>query len=159
MNPACDTATLWIFASCFGLSILSALLPWFNGELIVLSFAALLGSPLDLAILAVLAAAGQMLGKCALYWVGTRAATLDVARTARVDRWRGRLCGRPLRALALVFVSSAAGIPPLYVTTIAAGTLGMAFPRFLGAAACGRVLRFAGVVFCPRFVVGLLHGA
>ncbi len=159
MILAHGAATLWIFAACFGMSIASALFPWFNGEVIVLSFAALLRSPLDLAILASLAAGGQMIGKCALFWVGTRSAALEVARTARVERWRKRLCGRERHALALVFVSSAAGIPPLYVTTIAAGMLGMAFPRVFGAAACGRVLRFAAVVFCPRLVIGLLRGA
>jgi membrane protein YqaA with SNARE-associated domain len=159
MNAADGLPSVWMFTSCFGMSVASALLPWLNGELIVLSFAAFLHSPFHLAMLALLAAAGQMIGKCVLYWVGARTARLDGAHSARLQRWRQQLCGRHARALALVFVSSAVGVPPLYLTTIAAGNLGMAFPRFLGAAACGRVLRFAAVVFCPRLVIGLLRGA
>jgi membrane protein YqaA with SNARE-associated domain len=155
MNAWHHPETLWILTSCFGLSIVSAILPWFNGELIALSFAALLRSPLDLAALALVAAAGQMVGKCALYWVGLRTGRLKVARTGRLERWRERLRGRRLRALALVFASSALGIPPLYLTTIAAGAVGMAFPRFLAAAACGRIVRFGALVFCPRLVIGL----
>jgi len=148
-------APAWQFASCFGLSIVSALLPWFNGEVIVVSFAALMRAPADLALLAVFAAAGQMLGKCLLYWVGFRAGRLHVDRNGRLERWRERLRGRRLQALGLVFVSSTIGIPPLYLTTLAAGTVGMRFSGFLGAAACGRVIRFAAVAFSPGLVLGL----
>ena len=153
MNAWHDPAASWVFASCFGLSIASALVPWFNGELIVLSLSVTLRSPLDLATLALVAAAGQMAGKCVLYWLGFQTGRLKVAQNGRMERWRDRLRGTPVRAVALVFVSSAVGIPPLYLTTIAAGTVGMAFPRFLGAAACGRVVRFGVLVFCPWLVV------
>ncbi len=156
MNALHAAATPWIFASCFGLSIVSALVPWFNGEIIVLSLAVLLRSPLDLAVLALVAAAGQTAGKCVLYWLGFQTGRLKVARSRRLERWRERLRGQRLRALGLVFVSSALGVPPLYLTTIAAGTVGMAFPRFISAAACGRVVRFAAVVFCPQIVMGVV---
>lgn len=146
----------WIYVSCFGLSIVSALLPWFNGEVIVLSLAAMRRSPLDLVALALLAASGQVAGKCLLYWLATQTGRLRAAHTGRVERWRERLQGRRLRAIALVFLSSTLGIPPLYVTTIAAGAVGMAFPRFIGAAACGRVVRFCALVFCPRLLLGLI---
>lgn len=156
MNAHYEAAAAWIFTSGFGLSIVSALLPWFNGEVIVLSLAALLRSPFDLALLALVAAGGQMVGKCILYWAGTQAGKLKAAHSERVERWRARLRGQRLRALGLVFLSSTVGIPPLYLTTIAAGTVGMAFPRFLGAAAGGRLVRFGALVFCPRLVMSLL---
>lgn len=156
MNAHYEAAAAWIFTSGFGLSIVSALLPWFNGEVIVLSLAALLRSPFDLALLALVAAGGQMVGKCILYWAGTQASKLKAAHSERVERWRARLRGQRLRALGLVFLSSTVGIPPLYLTTIAAGTVGMAFPRFLGAAAGGRLVRFGALVFCPRLVMSLL---
>jgi membrane protein YqaA with SNARE-associated domain len=156
MNAQDFPATAWIFTSCFGLSIVSAVLPWFNGEVIVLALAAMLRSRFDLAVLAIVAAAGQMVGKCGLYWAGFQAGKLDVARNGRLERWRVRLRSQHVRAFALVFLSSTIGIPPLYLTTIAAGTVGMAFPRFLGAAACGRLVRFGTLVFCPRLIMGLL---
>lgn len=158
MTTPCDTAAAWIFTWAFGLSIVSALLPWFNGEVIVLSLAALLRSPFDLGVLVLAAAAGQMVGKCILYLAGFHAGTLRVAQSGRIERWRARLRGQPLRAFALVFLSSAVGIPPLYLISIAAGTVGMAFPRFFSAAAGGRVVRFGALVFCPRLVIRLFGG-
>ena len=156
MNAQLATTTAWILSSGFGLSIVSAILPWFNAEVILLSLAALLRSPFDLVVLALVVSAGQMVGKCVVYWAGFQAGKLKVAQSGRVERWRARLGGRQLRAVGLVFLSSAVGIPPLYLTTLAAGTVGMAFPRFLGAAAGGRVIRFGALVFCPRLVMGLL---
>ncbi len=156
MNGWDDPAVGAVLASCFALSILSALAPWFNGELILLGHAVVLRSPLELAALALAAAAGQMAGKCVLYWLGAQARARAGERSPRFDRWCARLTGRHARAAVLVFVSSTVGIPPLYLTTIAAGTVGMAFPRFLGAAACGRVIRFGALVFCPQLVMRLV---
>ena len=152
MSPAADAVSAWLFVSCFGLSVVSALLSWFNGEAIALSFALPMRSPADLALLALLAAAGQTLGKCLLYWLGFNAGRLHVDRNGRLQHWRERMQGGCARAMALVFLSSAIGIPPLYLTTLAAGTIGMRFSRFIGAAACGRVLRFGAVVFVPSLL-------
>ncbi len=155
MNVHDQVAAAWVFTSGFGLSIVSALLPWFNGEAIVLSLAALLQSPLDLALLAIVAAAGQMVGKCVLYCAGAQAGRLKATRGGRAERWRTRLNGGRVRTFGLVFLSSAVGIPPLYLTTLAAGAVRMAFPRFLGAAAGGRLVRFGALVFCPHLVMRL----
>ncbi len=159
MNAWHDPAVGAVLASCFGLSIVSAVAPWFNGEMIVLAHAVVLGSPIELAALAIVAAAGQMAGKCALYWLGTQTVRRAGARSPRFDQWCARLAGRPARAAALVFVSSTVGIPPLYLTTLAAGPVGMAFPRVFGAAACGRVIRFGALVFCPQLVMRLVGGS
>jgi membrane protein YqaA with SNARE-associated domain len=152
MFAAADATPAWFFASCFGLSIVSALVPWVNGEAVAVSFAVAGRSPLDLALIALLTAAGQMAGKCVLFSLGSSAGRLRIAGDGRVRRWRERLRGRGTRALAIVFVSSAIGVPPLYLTTLAAGTVGMRFSRFFGAAACGRLLRFGAVVCVPSLV-------
>lgn len=146
-------APAWLFASCFGLSIASALLPWLNGEAVVVSFAVLMRSPFDLAVLTLAAVAGQVLGKCVVYRLGEGARRLPACRNPRVLRWLELLRQGRVRAMALVFVSSVVGIPPLYLTTLAAGAAGMRFSRFLGAAATGRVIRFAAVAFAPGFVM------
>ncbi len=145
-------APAWLFVSCFGLSIASALFPWLNGEAVVLSFAVLMRSPLDLAVLTLAAVAGQVLGKCLLFRVGVGARQLPACRSARALRWLERLRQGRVRPMAVVFVSSLVGIPPLYLTTLAAGAAGMQFPCFLGAAATGRIIRFAAVAFAPGLV-------
>ena len=155
MNPLHNVAVV-LFA-CFGLSLLSGFVPWVSGEVIVLSCAALLHSPIALTALALAATAGQLLGGSVLYWVGFRAGRLNVARTGRLARWRERLHDGRGRAFALVFVSSAASIPPMCLMTIAAGTSGMGFSRFAGAASCGLFVRFAVLAFCPAIVAGILR--
>ena len=157
MIPDPAAALPWLFASCFGMSVVSALVPWFNGEAIALSFAVLMRSPLDLALLALMASAGQMLGKCALYYLGFGARRLRRQGDERRARaWSRRLEDGSFRAMALVFLSSTVGIPPLYLTTLAAGAVGMRFSSFVGAAALGRVVRFTAVVFGASFA---LHAA
>lgn len=150
---AFNDSTAWLLASCFGLSIVSALVPWLNGEAIVLGFAAASPAPAHLVMLALTAAFGQTLGKCVLYYAGSGVARVKATDSARVERWRQRLRASKASSLALVFVSSTVGIPPLYLTTIAAGTVGMAFPRFITAAALGRVVRFSAVVLVPGLLM------
>ena len=146
-------APAWLFASCFGLSIASALLPWLNGEAVVISFAVLMRSPFDLAVLTMVAVAGQVLGKCVLYRVAAGARRLPACRDGRFAGWLERLRQGRVRPAAVVFVSSLVGIPPLYLTTMAAGAAGMRFPLFLGAATSGRIIRFAAVAFAPGLVI------
>jgi len=57
----------WAMAACFVLAIVSAIFPWVNAEIIVLSLPAVAKSKVDLAVLVLVAAAGQMAGKCAVY--------------------------------------------------------------------------------------------
>jgi len=146
-------APAWLFASCFGLSIASALLPWLNGEAVVISFAVLMRSPLDLVLLTMVAAAGQVLGKCLLYRLAVGARQLSACGNGRFIGWLERLRQGRVRPMAVVFVSSLVGIPPLYLTTIAAGAAGMRFSWFLGAVTSGRIIRFAAVAFAPGLVI------
>jgi membrane protein YqaA with SNARE-associated domain len=146
-----------LLSSCFGLSILSGFVPWISAELVVVSCAALLSSPASLTALALTATSGQAVGGSLVYWFGLRAGTTKLAGTGRLARWRARLDGGGTRALALVFLSSASSIPPLYLTTIAAGTAGMRFSRFLGAAWCGLFVRFAVLAFLPGLAFRLVR--
>ncbi len=149
---------LLVVCSCFGLSVLSGFLPWISGEVIVLGCAtALLRSPILLTALAAAATLGQITGGSVLYWLGFRAGTLKFARDGRLARWRERLRNSRGRALVLVFVSGAASIPPMTLMTVVAGTSGMGFARFAGAAACGLFVRYAVLAFCPTLVVGLFR--
>ncbi len=147
-----------IYLSCFGLSVVSALLPWVNCEVLLLSLAAFARSPFDLANLVLLTTAGQMAGKCGLYWAGRRGLGLQTGRVGRtVDSWRGRFEKSPSRPAALVFLSSAVGIPPFYVITVLAGAFRVHFGRFLLLGALGRVLRFGLLAFVPQLALRLMH--
>lgn len=158
MDAWLHVSTEWLFPLCFALSIVSALVPWVNGEVLLLSLATLARSPFDLAILVLLASAGQMAGKCGLYWAGRGTVTLRSGRVGSiVNRWKERFERSPTKFLALVFVSSAVGIPPFYVITILAGAFRVRFAPFVGIGACGRLVRFGLLVFIPQAAIHALR--
>lgn len=142
---------MWTLLTAFGLAVASALLPWVNAELILLAIASPLTSALDLAFVVVAVTAGQVTGKTVLYWMARRAP--QGSWTGRfagvVERWRNACHGRPASAQVMMLVSAVVGVPPFYVTTMAAGALRISFPRFLGAAVLGRLLHFAAVAAVP----------
>ncbi len=139
-----------LYVCCFALSIVSALVPWLNGEVLLLALAALARSTSDLVSLVLLASAGQMAGKCLLYWSGRGTRSLQSARVTRVlASCQERLLHSPSKALALIFISSALSIPPFYVVTILAGALRLKFGPFLAVGACGRLIRFGVLVLVP----------
>ena len=73
-----------MYATCFSLSIVSALLPWVNGEVLMLSYSAFAHSPLERIVLALLASSGQIVGKCVLYWAGRGAIPLGSGKIGRI---------------------------------------------------------------------------
>jgi membrane protein YqaA with SNARE-associated domain len=153
-----EIGTAGLYWSCFGLSIVSALLPWVNCEVLLLSMSALARSPLDLVNIVLLTSAGQMAGKCALYWAGRGSLRLPTGRVAKtVAAWRGKFESCPSGPAALVFISSALGIPPFYVITVLAGAFRMRFGTFVALGAAGRLLRFGLLVILPYAGLHLLH--
>ena len=144
----------WALGSCFVLSIVSALVPWVNAEVILLGFAAAADSTTQLVALVGVVTAGQMIGKCLLYFVARRAAGIPRHADRAASRWRHRLESLRRAPLTLVFVSSAVGVPPFFLVTVLAGALRVGFGGFVTAGTLGRLLRFAGLVAVPRFLVG-----
>jgi membrane protein YqaA with SNARE-associated domain len=139
-----------IYCSCFLLSILSALLPWLNGEVVLLSFAALAPGPWQLIAVILLTTSGQMAGKCILYWMARRGIQPRSARMTRtLTTWKERLAQSPSKSLAIVFISSTLSIPPFYVLTIIFGILKMRFKPFILVGACGRLLHFGALALIP----------
>jgi membrane protein YqaA with SNARE-associated domain len=158
VDAAFQVSAAGLYASCFALSIMSALLPWVNCELLLLSLAALASSPCKLACLVLLTSMGQMAGKCVLYWAGRGSIRFQSARVSRTTAsWRQRLERSAARPLTFVFVSSALGIPPFYVTTILAGAVRLQFGRFVGVGLCGRLVRFGLIVFIPHLAIRLFR--
>lgn len=147
-----------IYLGCFLLSIISALVPWVNGEVVLLSLTTLAHSPTDLFILVLLASAGQMAGKCALYWAGRGVVPFGTNHMGqKIEAWKERFQQMGSRHLAFVFVSSILGIPPFYVVTLLAGALRVRFGPFLLTGASGRLLRFGALVYIPRLMLHFLR--
>jgi membrane protein YqaA with SNARE-associated domain len=145
---------MWTIASCFVVAIVSALLPWVNAELMLLAVAAPLTSVADLLVVVLAVTAGQVCGKSALYWIARR--TSSNATNGRfgraVDRWREACDTRQRSAQTMMMLSAVFGLPPFYVTTVAAGALRVGFDRFLMAAIVGRLLHFAAVALVPFMI-------
>ncbi len=149
-------SAIGLYASCFLLSIVSALIPWVNGEVLLLSLAALVRTPFPLIALVLLASAGQMAGKCVLYWAGRGVVPLRSGRIGKtMTSWKERFERSSSRPMGLVFVSSALGIPPFYVITVLAGAFRLRFGRFIAVGTCGRLVRFGVLVLVPQVAVHL----
>ena len=144
---------------CFGLTVASAIFPWLSAELIVLSLPAVATTRTALFILVVLATAGQMTGKCVVYWIGRKGNRALPGRPGQaLRRWRERLERQPSKAAALVLVSSIVGLPPFYIMTLLAGAMKMNFPLFLTVGTAGRLLRFGVLVLLPQLAIRLFQG-
>jgi membrane protein YqaA with SNARE-associated domain len=144
--------------STFALAVVSAIVPWVNGELVLLAFVAPTTPTLDLSLIVIAVTAGQVSGKSALYWLARRARRLPPPKVAAaMARWRDRAARRPLAGLATMFASATFGVPPLYLTTLAAGSLMVEFGAFLSIIVCGRLLHFGAIALVPRLVVHVLH--
>lgn len=145
----------WTCIGCFAATFVSAIVPWVNAEIMVLALPALASSSSALALLVVIATAGQMTGKLAVYWAGRGSAACPSPRVARmIARWEPLCAASPGRAAGLVALSSAVGIPPFFVMTLVAGALRMDVARFLAAGTCGRLIRFGTLVLVPHVLAG-----
>ncbi len=141
----------WLL-STFGFCILSALIPVLNAEVYLAALAASQSPPLW--PMAIVAAAGQMIGKIVYYYLGKSSLDwrwikkrTDTPRfQAGLEKWRIRLENRPWVAAVFVLASASVGIPPFAIVAVLAGTLRMSFSMFVVVGFLGRVLRFASIL-------------
>lgn len=128
--------------------MLSAVVPWVSAEILMLSLPALTPAPGELATLVVIGTAGQMLGKCLLYWTARRASAIRTAgRTGRMIQWGARFMDRPRRATGLVLLSASLGLPPFFAITLLAGAMKMNFSTFVAVGTLGRFVHFSLIVW------------
>ncbi|PRX95528.1 hypothetical protein [Allonocardiopsis opalescens] len=141
--------------------------------LAVEGYVVVMGAVVDPALLVPLAlavGAGQVVGKLAYYYVGRGVLRLPWLRrkaerpgrwTERVDRWREAAHGRPVWTGGLMLLSAFAGLPPLMVTSVLAGSVRMHVGWFVAVCMVGRTARFALLLFAPGMAaqtLGVLPG-
>ena len=149
-----DSGLPWMMLSYFGLAVASAVMPWLNAEVIVLSLPAVAPSRTALALLVVIATVGQMTGKCLVYWAGRKGNRVLPGRAGMaLEKMKDRLATRPSKAAALVLVSSLVGLPPFFLVTFVAGAVKMNFVAFMTAGLAGRLVRFGALVMVPQLMV------
>jgi membrane protein YqaA with SNARE-associated domain len=143
----------WIAVAYFPLAVVSALLPWVNAELVMLSAIPFVDTPGGILTLVLVMTIGQMAGKVVMFVVGRRTRAVRSGRgVALLGRWKARLQRNPHSAAGVVLLSALVGFPPFYLVSIAAGALEVALMRFLVAGAIGRLIHFGALAFAPHFL-------
>jgi membrane protein YqaA with SNARE-associated domain len=113
-----DGVIVGAFLAC----VVGGLLPWLNTEIVVTG-AALLLTPPEIALLVSLATVGNMLAKTGVYGLA-RWAPHRLPEKARKFLSKPDRLGKGGWAVSLTLLaSSTAGLPPFYLTTLAAGAL------------------------------------
>ncbi len=111
-----------------------------------------LATDLNVAGVAVLGAAGSVLGEATAYLVG-RAGRGIVEQTAFFV-WLQRQLRTPVRAFTVLFLLSAPPNPFFDVAGLAAGSLGVPFPVFAAATFCGRIIRMLILAYLGHSMLG-----
>ena len=141
--------------SSFAICGLGALLPFVNTEVYLIGAAALMPRPLWTPLV-VAGSVGAMAGKVLLYYAARGVVKLPWQRAQKgLAKMQARMEAKPTAGKVLYSVSAVVGLPPFYVTTLAAGAVGMNFTFFLVVGFIGRLIRFAAVVALPGLAKGL----
>ena len=145
----------------FFFSFGSALIPILNAE----AYVAVAANAHPAALIALIAAMGQMVGKTLWFYAGAHAERLpwihrkmDRPKSrASMEKWQQRTQGRPWFTAALLFASAWAGIPPYAVIAALAGVLRVNLLVFLVTGLVGRFLRFWMVAEAATSLFDLLR--
>jgi membrane protein YqaA with SNARE-associated domain len=142
--------SLLLCLTSFAVCGAGALLPFVNTEIYLVGASALAPRAM-LVPLVVAGSVGAMAGKVLLYLAGRGIVKLPRGRMQqRLEAMQARMEARPHVAKLIYAVSSIVGLPPFYVTTIAAGAVEMNFAFFLLAGLAGRLIRFGAFVALPH---------
>jgi membrane protein YqaA with SNARE-associated domain len=141
-------AMFGIYGGTFVLSVLAGLFPLINTEVYLIGLVRFgLSSSSQLAPVVIAASTGQMVAKCILYYTGRSLIEVPRGRyqkkiellRAKIERWQHK-------PYLIYAISSVLGIPPLYLTVLAAGAMRLRFDAFLIIGLLGRHIRFAVIV-------------
>ena len=141
-------AMLGIYGGTFAVSLIAGLVPLINAEVFLVGLVRLaIDDPSQLPWVVVAAATGQMVAKIGLYHAGRGMLELPRGRyRAKIEAVRERIERWKSKPYIIYGLSSVLGIPPFYLTVIAAGAMQISFQAFLAIGMAGRLVRFAVVV-------------
>ena len=142
----------------FGLAFVSAFVPLVSIELALVMAAATGTSGRLLVVQVLVAAVGQMIGKCCFFLGGRTAFThwtkREKRRRSRGGQRLGWLVARAARqraaAAMTVFASAVTGLPPFAVVSALAGAWRLRLSSFFVLGLAGRSARFAGVLLVQQ---------
>jgi membrane protein YqaA with SNARE-associated domain len=158
IRPPAPLSLLILCLTSFAVCGAGALIPVLNTEVYLIGASALVPRPFW-AALVVSGTVGAMAGKLVLYYAGRGVVRLPSGRMQRgVAGMQARMEARPGVGKLLYVASATAGLPPFYLTSIAAGAVEMNLAFFLVAGFLGRLLRFAAVVALPHLATRLWVG-
>ena len=139
-----------VLLTTFGVSIASALFPVINIEAYLVGLGATGHGAHRTLLLGLAAGLGQSVGKVVWYeasrrsfesaWVQRKLGRPRIG--AALERWRGRMHGRPWYGGGIVLISAFAGVPPLLAIAAVAGILELPRWVFFPTVFVGRAARF-----------------
>jgi membrane protein YqaA with SNARE-associated domain len=150
-------AELSIWATAFVGCIVGSVVPVIHTELLVFGISALAPGAQGIALVLV-ATCGTLIGKTILYYSGQGLVRLPVRGRERIDRFLEEARQREGIASGVLFAAAAAGVPPFYIVTVAAGAIRLNLLRFILIGFTGRLIRFSIVVYAPHLIRGLVGG-
>jgi membrane protein YqaA with SNARE-associated domain len=141
-------AMLGIYGGTFVVSLIAGLVPLVNAEVFLFGVVRLaVDRASQLPAIAIAAASGQMVAKIGLYHAGRSLLELPRGRNqARIEQVRRKLASWQTKPYLVYGVSSVVGLPPFYLTVLAAGAMKIRFEAFLAIGLAGRLVRFAVLV-------------
>jgi len=143
-----------IWLSAFLGCVVGSVLPIIHTELLIFGISAL-APGVQSALLVLVATCGTMIGKTILYFGGQGLVRLPIRRREKIDRYLEQARAREGIASGVLFAAAAAGIPPFYIVTVAAGAIRINLLRFILIGFVGRLIRFSIVVYAPHLIRGL----
>jgi membrane protein YqaA with SNARE-associated domain len=141
-------AMLGIYGGSFVVALIAGLVPLVNTEVFLIGLVRFaIDRPEQLPGVVVASAVGQMVAKVGLYYAGQGLLELPGGRyRAKIELVRRKIEQWKTRPYLIYAISSVAGVPPLYLTVLAAGAMKIRFSAFLAIGLAGRLIRFSVIV-------------
>ena len=153
MNFGDHSTTLLTFVSTIVICFASALIPVINIEVYVIFLGSVAPRPLLPALL-ITATLSHMAGKSLMYFAARGFERLPAGwLKQRIAVAKVKLEQKQTLGTAVVFVSALTGIPPFYLTSVAAGALRFNFTSFFAMGFLGRLVRFAALIALPQLAL------
>jgi len=140
-------ASLGIYGGTFLVSVVAALCPVVSSEVVMFGVIRIaVDRPSQLLWLVVAAATGQMAAKVPLYYAGQALLALPRGRyRAQIEKAQRKLEQWKARPHVIYAVSAVVGLPPFYLTVLAAAAMHIRFRAFVAIGLAGRLIHFTAI--------------